>query len=267
MSYYKKTLLAALAALAITSCTKYNITGSSDMQGLDGRMVFLKTTADDKVLSLDSCDVIHGKFRFSGNLDSTHVVTLCMGDTPLMPVVLEDGDISIVMNGQRQECTGTPLNDTLSAFNERYQKLVFELDDLAHQQSQAIMNGENMDIVNKRLDAKAQRIIAEEDQLISRFISENFDNCLGPYVFQMATSGYEYPVLVPWIEALMAKATDAFKNDRYVKEYMQAAQHNQDIMTGVIDPATPSTQQTPFNHQRPLPPPPPTPNEMAKGAE
>ena len=31
----------------------------------------------------------------------------------------------------------------------------------------------------------------------------------------------------------MTKATERFKNDPYVKEYMEAANHNRDIMVGV----------------------------------
>jgi hypothetical protein len=72
----------------------------------------------------------------------------------------------------------------------------------------------------------------------------------------MATSSYEYPVLTPWIEALMTKATEAFKNAPYVKEYMKVAHENQNIMTGVTEAPPPM-----------LPPAltaGPTPNDMAK---
>jgi len=100
-------------------------------------------------------------------------------------------------------------------------------------QNQGYMNGENMDSINVILATKQRQLLMKEDELVTSFISANFDNCLGPYVFQLATSNYRYPVLVPWIEALMTKASQKFKDAPYVKEYMGVAKQNQDIMTGV----------------------------------
>ncbi len=271
--YMKNYLLILLTLVAATSCTKYNITGSSDMQELDGRTLFLKAVVDGEIRNIDSCDVVHGKFQFSQHLDSTCVVTLSVDDTPVIPVVLEEGKIEIEINKQRQIAKGTPLNDTLTSFNKKYEQLVMQMQELSHTQSQAIMNGEDMNEVNRQLAEKEQLLVIQEDRLISDFISSNFDNCLGSYVFQLATSAYEFPMLTPWIEALMTKATDTFKNDPYVKEYMQVAQQNQDIMTGVAEPGQV------VNHPANVPAPtldatapmqqgtPPTPNQMAAPAE
>ena len=238
-----------LFGMTLVSCTKYNIQGTSDVDGVDGRMLYLKEMADGEVKSLDSCDVVHGKFNFCGTLDSVRIVMLCIEDQPIMPVVLEDGDITVTLNGQGQHCNGTALNDTLDAFNLRYRQLIADLEDLQHQQNQAIMNGDDMDAVNRRLSAENQQLLIKEDKMITSFITNNFDNCLGPYVFQMATSSYEAPMLTPWIEALMTKATAKFKNDSYVKEYLEKAKYNQDIMTGMSpDQApvpAPSTEQAP----------------------
>lgn len=251
-----------VAALAAASCTKYNVTGTSSLQNMDGHTLYLKGIVNDELVNIDSCEVVHGKFSFSGSLDSVQVVTLCVGDDPVMPLVLEDGEVKVELNEQRQQCKGTPLNDTLTAFNKRYETLMMQFDDLSHQQSQAIMNGEDIDIVNQRLQGKHTQLVMEEDKMISSFIADNFDNCLGPYVFQIATSGYQYPVLTPWIDALMTKASDTFKNSPYVKEYMQLAKQNQDIMTGVAEApqAVPALPPLPQQGQAA----PPTPNEMAK---
>lgn len=255
----KNYLYLVLATIVAASCTKYNIAGSSDLHDVDGRMIFLKAVVDNQLRNVDSCDVVHGKFKFSGTLDSVQVVTLCIEDTPVMPVVLEDGSIEVELNSHRQICKGTALNDTLAIFNSRYQNIMTELEDLSHQQSQAIMNGEDMDVVNGRLAAREQELLMQEDKLISGFITENFDNCLGPYVFQLVTSAYEYPMLTPWIEALMTKATDTFKNAQYVKEYLEVAKQNQDIMTGIAD----VPQQLPEQQLSQAP----TPNELARPTE
>ncbi|MBR6192461.1 MAG: DUF4369 domain-containing protein [Prevotella sp.] len=262
--YYtlQNSLLMIMALIASVSCTKYNISGTSTLQNVDGRMIYLRGLVGDKIVDIDSCEMVHGKFKFSGSLDSVQVVTLCIDDYPMIPVVLEDGEVIIELNDGRQTCKGTPLNDTLTAFNLRYETLMTKFDELEHRQSQAIMNGEDIEAVNQQIEMQHGELIMQEDKMVSAFISDNFDNCLGAYVFQMATSAYKYPILTPWIEALMTKATDTFKNSPYVKEYMQMAKQNQDIMTGMAEAPQPTPTLPP--NQLPAPP---TPNEMAKPQE
>ncbi len=67
---------------------------------------------------------------------------------------------------------------------------------------------------------------------MTSFVTDNFDNVLDPGVFFLVTMGNQYPMLSPWIEDIMSKATDHFKNDPYVKDYYQKAQENQAIMNG-----------------------------------
>ena len=208
--------------VGLISCSQYSVIGSSDLSDMDGRKLYLKAIGLDSLITLDSCDVVHGKFQF-----------LCIDNLPLIPVVLEEGEVRVLINGQKQESKGTPLNDSLTAFSMRYETLINQFEDLEHIQNQGYMNGENMDSINAILQTRQRELLIKEDELVTSFISANFDNCLGPYVFQLATSNYKYPVLVPWIEALMTKATEKFKNAPYVKEYMGVAQQNQEIMTGV----------------------------------
>jgi len=223
----------SIIAVCLTACSQYSIVGSSDLSDIDGRTLYLKTIGIDSLTTVDSCSVVHGKFKFSGSLDSTRIVTLCIDNTPILPVVLEEGEVRVTLNDQKQESTGTPLNDSLTAFNKRYEALLSQFEDLEHTQNQGYMNGENMDSVNVILATRQRQLLMKEDELVTSFISANFDNCLGPYIFQLATSNYRYPVLVPWIEALMTKASQKFKDAPYVKEYMGVAKQNQDIMTGV----------------------------------
>lgn len=233
MRKFSTLLYYIVIAVCLTACSQYNIVGSSDLSDIDGRTLYLKAIDLDSLTTVDSCSVVHGKFKFSGSLDSTRIVTLCIDDMAILPVVLEEGEVRVTLNDQRQESKGTPLNDSLTAFNKRYETLISQFEDLEHIQNQGYMNGENMDSINLILVAKQRRLVMKEDELVTSFISANFDNCLGPYVFQLATSNYRYPVLVPWIEALMTKASQKFKDAPYVKEYMETAKQNQDIMTGV----------------------------------
>lgn len=249
-----KTFFTLLAALALASCADtYNIQGMSNVPTLDGRMLFLKAFDGSDFKDIDSCDIVHGEFHFNGTLDSTKLVTLFMDDESLMPVVLESGDITIKIDNAQQTATGTPLNERLFDFLGKYKQLESEVSELGHMQSQAIMNGSDLNAVNMRLAEKANQIAEREDKLVTSFIVENFDNVLGPGVFFMITAGHRYPQLSPWIEDIMSKATDKFKNDPYVSDYYKKAQQNQAIMNGTAMPDDPSSAPADV----------PTPNELA----
>ena len=248
------------AAAALASCSSsYNIQGTSDVQNLDGHMMYIKAMQDNELKNIDSCDVVHGKFESRGSIDTVKVGTLFINNEGVMPVVLEEGDITIKFNTAKQTCTGTYLNDKLTDFIEKYNQITNQLADLSHQEAQAMMNGEDMNLVYRELQKKSLALNEESDTLVTSFIEQNFDNVLGPFIFRMVTDT-EIPMTNAWIEALMLKATDTFKNDRYVKAFMEEANRNQAIMTGMDDPS-PAIPENPAEDKEQTTP---TPNEMAK---
>ena len=262
-----KIIYALMAVLALTSCAKtYNITGTSNVSTLDGRMLYLKVLQDNDFKSLDSCDVVHGEFKFNGSFDTVRLANIFMDDESVLPLVLESGDITIKIDNTQQTVSGTPLNDELFKFFNKYNQLKNQEAELVHTHDRAIMDGSNMDVVNQKLNDEAAKLSKQEDDLLTNFVTSNFDNVLGPGVFFMVTIGDRYPELSPWVEDIMSKATEKFKNDPYVKDYYKKAQENQAIMNGMHEvpeaaPAAPApAPQAP-------PAPAPTPNELAKPAQ
>lgn len=103
-----------VSLLAFTSCaSEYKIEGSSSVSRLDGKMLFVKVPSGDRMLSIDSAEVIHGMFKMEGITDSTSMASLYMDDESIMPFVIEKGKISISIDNARIVVTGTPLNDRL----------------------------------------------------------------------------------------------------------------------------------------------------------
>ena len=254
-------LLAIISLMGLASCANtYNIQGSSNVSTLDGRMLYLKILKDNDFKKIDSCDVVHGQFHFTGSFDSVRMASIFMDDESVLPLVLESGDISILFDNTQQTVSGTPLNDELFRFFSRWNQLRGEQLELVHRHDQAIMNGSDMAQVVNELNAESIRLSAQEDSLVTTFVTENFDNVLGHGVFMMVTVGNRYPQLTPWIEDIMSKATDNFKNDAYVKNYYETARENQEIMNGLRD--APQVQQ-PLPAQQPPVTPAPTPNQLA----
>ena len=231
-------VIAVLATL--TSCAEsYSIQGSSSVSSLDGSKLYLKTVKDQELKNMDSCDVVHGKFRFAGLLDTVKLATLYMDEQLLMmPVVVEKGEIEIHIDNTGRSVSGSPLNDKLYQFINRHDQIGNELNELSHRHSQMLLDGIDEDVINRQLSIEASRLAQQEDSLVTNFIVENFDNVLGPGVFMMLTGSYPYPVLTPQIEDIMSKATKKFKDDPYVKQYYKTANEIQAQQNGLADDVT-----------------------------
>ena len=230
---------ALVVVCTLVSCAEgYSVQGSSSVSALDGSKLYLKTIKDNELRNIDSCEVVHGQFRFAGLLDTVRMANLFMDDESIMPIVLEKGEISIRIDNASQTVFGTPLNDRLYEFIDFHNQLGNQMAELSHKQSRMMLDGIDENDINRQLNIEAAEIARKEDSLVTNFIVENFDNVLGPGVFMMITSMYRYPVLTPQIEDIMSKATSKFKNDPYVKDYYQVATENQARSTGLHDANT-----------------------------
>ncbi|MBQ4294061.1 MAG: DUF4369 domain-containing protein [Prevotella sp.] len=243
--------------VGLSSClNSYNIDGSADHSGLDNSKVYLRIAKNDQLKEVDSTEVVHGKFGFSGTTDSTRVAYL-VSDGFIIPLVLEGGDITVKVNKDRKSWGGTTLNDKLYKFFSTHDSLTMKLDDLEHEYTLAFMDGEDMrnDVI-PRLSRRHQEIIACMDSLFTESVTENFDNILGPFIFMVYAQGQRFPEMSPWVVDIMSKASDKFKNDPDVKRYIDEAQRIQNQANGLESPA-PAAAAVPQ---------PPTPNEMAAPA-
>jgi hypothetical protein len=237
---------ALITVLALTSCAEsYNIQGSSSISSLDGSKLYLKAFKDKELKNIDSCDVVHGKFRFAGLLDTVRMASLFMDDESIMPIVVEKGEIEIRLDNASQKVSGTPLNDKLYDFITFHTQLSNEMNELSHKQSQMLLDGIDENVINQQLSAEAAVIAQREDSLVTNFIVENFENVLGPGVFMIMTSSYPYPVLTPQIEDIMSKAPKSFKEDSYVKEYYRVANEIQARQNGLADEVPQQPEQQP----------------------
>lgn len=270
-----KILYALVILLALTSCTKsYYIHGTSNISSLDGRQLYLKGGSGDSLITLDSCEVVHGDFSFKGSLDSVQVAQIYMDDMNLQfPIVLEEGDIQLKLDNTLLRVSGTPLNEKLNTFWTKFTQLRNQFIEIDHEEGVSIMNGHDEEATNARLIKKALLVYANIDKLFTAFVTNNFDNTLSTWGFLTRVS-YDmtpnaYPIwmndylyanavsqLPSWVEFIMAKAPDVFKNNTAIKDFYEKFQRAQKEMNGMELP----TQETMPNNSNIAPP---TPAEMA----
>ncbi len=219
-------IVLVISLLAVfTSCTsKYKINGESSISGLDGKMLFLKTLRGDKLIKVDSAEVIHGLFKMEGRVDSAEMVMLFTGENIIMPLILEDGEINVKIDNTEIHANGTPLNNTLYSFFDKKNEIDRRASDLERREARMILNGDEPISIQYEMHLESKRIVRDMNNLIKDFITENCNNVLGPGVFLLLCQST--PVMTPQIEEILSKVPSTFRENPYVKSYIATAREN-----------------------------------------
>ena len=225
-------LLSLVSSLLIfTSCgNTYKIEGSSSVNSLDGKMVYLKMIKDGTSTSVDSAEVVHGNFKMKGKVDSTMMVTLFLDNEGIMPLVLEQGKINVSVDYNKLSARGTYLNEKLYDFIDKRNALDLKIDELDRKEVRLVMEGANIDDVQLQINKEAEDLVNEMNTHVKTFISTNYENVLGPGVFIMLCSGLPYPMMTPQIDEILKDAPYTFKSNALVKEFVNKAKENMELI-------------------------------------
>lgn len=211
----------------LTACDcKYKIEGITSVSSLNGKMLFLKTYQDGEWIAIDSAEVVHGRFSIKGQADSVLMTVLFMNNENIMPIVLENGRIEISVTPTRLSATGTPLNDELYAFIDKKDAIDMQMEEMERKKVRLALEGKNINDIQRQLSLESNRLVKEMNSCVKRFISENYENVLGPNVFIMLCGNLPYPTLTPEIEDILKDAPHSFKENDMVKEFVTKAMEN-----------------------------------------
>ena len=220
-----------LLRVFFASCSrKYKIEGSSSVTSLDGKMLFLKTLQDGQWVAVDSAEVIHGFFKMNGPADSIMMVTLYMDHEGIMPLVLEDGKITVSITNTQLVAKGTPLNDKLYEFIDKRNAMEVEIEELERKEARMVLDGANLEDVHEQLAKEGEALVKGMNDYVKQFITDNFENVLGPSVFMMMCSTLPYPVMTPMVEDIMKTAPQSFKETPLVKDFLTKAKENMKLL-------------------------------------
>ena len=140
-------------AIICASCgKKYKIEGNSSVSKLDGKMLFIKVPSGDKLVNIDSAEVVHGIFKMKGKVDSTVIASLYMDDDCIMPVVIEEGNISINIDKAGFSVKGTPLNDSFNEFIIKKTSLEDRAYEVERMESRMIMDGKDPKFIQEEME-------------------------------------------------------------------------------------------------------------------
>lgn len=175
---------------------------------------------------LDSCEVLHGQFRMNGKVDSNLIVTLFLDGQPIMPMILEPGDMDVTISNLTFKVEGTPLNDSLYEFISRKYKLDMRAVEMDRLESQMIMNGYSEEDIKQHIDSLYLQLSEDMQELVCRFIGDNYDNVLGLCGFSMLCNGLPYPAITPLIQSVVDDAPQSFLQHPSIRRFLEIAHEN-----------------------------------------
>ena len=233
MNMYK--LLYFISSLLLfTSCAEqYNIAGNSSVPCLDGRVMYLRVTPEDvaqhgvsmqtTTICIDSCKVVHGRFNFAGDVDSARMALLYSGSQCVMPVVIENGNLSVQVDNVSQRVSGGPLNDKLYKFSQKKNRLDNEMWELQQRTIRMIRDGESPEYIQQKMGTKASRLAQKSENLETKFVMDNYNNVLGPGFFMLLCRQYPTPIMTDQIQRIAQNAPEEFLNHPFVHNYLKLA--------------------------------------------
>lgn len=215
----------------LVSCTRaYKIEGTSSVNGLDGKMLYLKTLRDGGWVNLDSAEVVHGLFSMKGEVDSVQMVTLYMDDESIMPIVLESGKIDIIISNTDLKATGTSLNEALYEFINKRNEMEESIGELEQKETRMVLDGGDLAEIHEQLSLEGDSLMRAMNVYVKTFISSNYENVLGPNVFMMLCSSLPYPIMTPQLDEIIKDAPYSFKSNKMVKEFLTKAKENTQLI-------------------------------------
>lgn len=207
--------------LLLASCgNEYQVEGNSSVSRLDGKMLFVKVSNGKELIKVDSAEVIHGLFRMEGKIDSTVIASLYMDDQNIMPIVIEKGKIQIQIDNTLLVASGTPLNNKLYDFIARKNALEDRAYEVERMESRMIMDGKPFAEVEQEIAKERANLSDEYDKMVKDFVQENYENVLGPAIFQMMSNGYASR-MTPLMEQILKEAPESFKNHAMVRNLVK----------------------------------------------
>lgn len=219
-----------LLPIMVACKQQYKIEGASSINRLDGKMLYIKALQDGEWTNLDSAEIVHGMFSMKGKVDSVQLVTLYIDEQSLMPLVLEKGKIEISISGTQLMAKGTSLNDALYEFISQKNRMDGNIEELESKEARMVMEGADLADIQEQLAVEADSLIGEMNRYVKKFISDNYENVLGPSVFMMLCSSLPYPIMTPQIDEIIKDAPYSFKSNPMVKEFLTKAKENKQLI-------------------------------------
>ena len=218
MMIMKNILFALFVASVLFACSPvdgYKISGTYKGAPEKGK-IYLAQLTNSSIDYIDSVEINDGCFEFTGKQDVPIVrfvfYPLSEGGEDIIPMVLEDGKITIKIGKGRTIVSGTKLNDAMQAYKNDF----YEVSRRAERVFLSVSNMDNM-TQEKRdsLQTVADALTGEISEVLLRHISANIENPIGAFI--ISTSG---PMCDPAkLCGIIDSVPEAYRDERFTQFY------------------------------------------------
>ena len=233
----RNVLTVLVFALAILSCQsakdEYSIKGS--IAGVETGKVYLQKLVDGQPQSVDTANVVGGKFTFKGKMEMPDIRFLRLNDQDYFAQFLVDNSsITVAANKdslRSTKITGSPTHDVFKIYIAEMEKLSKEVKTL-QDKYQSAMAVNNTDAAEKaKIDYQA--MIDNNKVYTKNFVKEHSNSVVSAYIalFQLANQvdGTE-------LDSLTSKFAPEISKSEYVVKLKEIVQEQKKTAVGAMAP-------------------------------
>lgn len=209
------TLFAIFTLFACTPTDSYKISGTYKDAPQNGK-IYLAQLTSSSIDYIDSTEIKNDKFEITGKQDDPIVrfifYPLAEGGEDIIPIVLENGNISVNIEKNRTIVSGTELNNAMQRYKD-------EFNAVSHRTEKAFLSIRNTDnMTPEKLDSLqniADALSSEMAQVLHNHISTNIENPIGAFI--ISTSG---PMCDPVkLCNIIDSVPEAYRDERFTQFY------------------------------------------------
>ena len=209
------TLLAAFTLFACAPADSYKISGVYKDAPENGK-VYLAQLTSSSIDYIDSTEIKNDCFELTGKQDESIVrfifYPLAEGGEDIIPIVLENGNISVNIEKYGATLSGTKLNNAMQKYTEEFHEVTRR----AEKAFLAIRNIDNLSPEKRdSLQAVADALSGEISQVIFDHISANIENPIGAFIISTAGAMCLPEKLCDIIDSV----PEEFRDERFTQFY------------------------------------------------
>lgn len=178
----------------------------------NGNPIMLFTFKGYKINTVDTAIVRNGEFYFEGKEYLADEAVITTGNYPekvkSANVILERGIINVDMRDSLTSASGTPLNDTILAYDKDMKDYSSKFDKLQTDLNNKIITEDNF-------ETQKNELINEKYLTRANYVKRNISNVVGEIIFKKDVMKSDI-INFPFLEEIYASISDDVKSDRDV---------------------------------------------------
>jgi thiol-disulfide isomerase/thioredoxin len=224
-------------ALAVASCqsakNEFSIKGS--IAGVETGKVYLLKIVDGNPQSIDTANVVGGKFTFKGKMDMPDIRILRLNEQDyLAPFFLDNANITVIANKdslRKTKITGSPTQDVFQIYVSEMEKQSKEVMALQSKYQNAMSTGNSNEAEKAKIEYQA--MIDNNKFYTKNFVKEHPGSVVSAYITlaQLANQveGAE-------LDSITRKFAPEISTSPYVVKLKEIIQEQKKTAVGVVAP-------------------------------